>query len=233
MHALLIFLEEPIPGPSIPVLCTDGHPHESIRRYRAIISVLLQQLEGLRDTHVRIYHSPEDAGEAITFWLLPQLRGQVVKRDSDFLFTPEKNAPPISIDFKPLETSDSPSRHSLAIQNAFENGFKKVAIMDHTCLECGSRWIHTAMLQLKSSTCIIGPNQDGSCYFLAASYDGANWLKNTSQECHEYAKQNAQSHGLSPIHLPTLNTISSPKCWEIAIESPIGGKLTAALKREL
>lgn len=233
MHALLIFLNEPLPSPGTPQLSVDNHPHESVRRYRAMVAVLLQQLEGLRNTHVRFCYSPDDAGDAIAFWLLPLLRGDVIKRTNDFLFTPHKKADSISIDFHPQGSGDILTRRARAAQQAFENGFSKVALMDHTCLECGSRWIHTAMLQLKSSTCIIGPSHSGSCYLLAATSQGAQWLVDSTAECHHTAHQNAQSHGLTPLLLPPLNSISCPNSWDITLNSTIGGKLTAALKKEI
>ncbi len=52
---------------------------EAVKRYRSMVVVLLEQLEGLNNTHVRFCYAPDDATDAIKFWLLPQLRGHTAK----------------------------------------------------------------------------------------------------------------------------------------------------------
>ena len=70
MNALLVFLKEPTPGMVKTRLAESVGHEEAARRYRALVAVLLQQLEGLKDTHVRFCYAPDDAGDAISFWIL-------------------------------------------------------------------------------------------------------------------------------------------------------------------
>ncbi len=235
MNALLIFLKEPIPGKVKTRLATSVGEEEATKRYRAMVSVILQQLEGLQNTHVRFCYTPDDAGEVISFWILPQLRGDIIKRSSDFLFTPKKHAPTYTIDFAPQGEGDLGKRLERASAQAFTDGYEKVALIGTDCIHCGSRWINAAFLQTKQNSCVLGSSEDGGYYLLAKArhcktiFQDIPW---SSQDTFKATELAAQKAGLTTIHLPQLIDIDDEASWNSAINSTIGGKLKAALKRE-
>ncbi|MGJ8672332.1 TIGR04282 family arsenosugar biosynthesis glycosyltransferase [Rubritalea sp.] len=234
MNALLIFLKEPIAGKVKTRLAASTGDDEAARRYKAMVNVLLEQLEGLSNTHVRFCHTPDDSGEAVTFWLLPELRGEVIKRSSDFIFTPKKNAPPFTIDFKPQGDGDLGEKLQRATNQAFSEGYKKVAVIGSNCIHCGARWINAAFLQTKTNTCVIGPNESNGFYLISTAkaapkfFDGIPW---NSSETLEATKKAIKDASLELIKLPPLVHIHDEQNWDSVMESAIGGKLKAALKK--
>ena len=235
MNALLIFLKEPIDGKVKTRLAASVGEKEATRRYRAMVAVLLQQFEGLNNTHVRFCYSPDDATDAITFWLLPQLRGHVIKRSSDYLFTPEKNAPAFSIDFAAQGEGDLGGRLERATNKAFADGYEKVAVIGSDCIHCGSRWINAAFHQTKENSCVIGPSEDGGYYLLATAKRAPSLFQHipwSAEDTCSKTEREAMNLGLTVVHLPQLIDIDDESCWDAAIDSAIGGKLKSALKRE-
>lgn len=234
MNALLIFLKEPIAGNVKTRLAATVGEEEAAKRYKAMVNVLLEQLEGLSNTHVRFCYTPDDAGEAISFWLLPELRGDVIKRSSDFVFTPEKNAPPFTVDFKPQGDGDLGDRLERATSQAFADGYHKVAVIGTDCIHCGSRWINTAFLQTKEHNCVIGPSADGGYYLLATSKPTPELFRNipwSHPETLTATTATASKLGIEVLKLPELLDIDDADSWDAAIDSAIGGKLKAALKK--
>lgn len=235
MNALLIFVKEPIAGTVKTRLAATVGDEEATKRYRAMVAVLLQQLEGLTNTHVRFCYAPDDAADAISFWLLPQLRGDVIKRGSDFLFTPKKHAPAFSIDFAAQGTGDLGDRLERATTKAFADGYEKVAAIGTDCVHCGSRWINAAFHQTKENSCVIGPSEDGGYYLLATARNAPSLFQNipwsSADTCSETERE-AMNLGLTVVHLPQLIDIDDESCWDAVIDSAIGGKLKSALKKE-
>lgn len=236
MNTLIVFLKEPIPGKVKTRLgATVGH-EEATLRYKAMVEVLLQQLEGLTNTHVRFCYAPDDAGDAVTFWLLPLLRGDVIKRSKDFLFTPKKNAQPFTIDFVAQGDGDLGDRLERATLQAFADGAEKVAVIGTDCVDCGSRWINMAFLQTRTDNCVLGPSLDGGYYLLATAKPAPELFQNipwSAENTLSSTIQAAEKLGLGTIQLPELNDIDDEPSWDAAIESAIGGKLKAALKRQI
>ena len=146
-HLLIIQIEEPAPQsestPTFTALADDFE--EAEKRYRALITVMLQQLEGLTDCHVRFHVSPADATEAVAFWILPLLRGSVKMEGSIYHFTPQKNAPSISVEFCCDSSLSENTDH-----------FVKSATLNPFCIECSARWINMAFLQTKPEQSICG-----------------------------------------------------------------------------
>jgi len=100
-------------------LAEDGE--EALRRYQVISEVMLAQLIGIKDCHVRFVVTPADGVDAVRFWLLPLLRGEVqvlTSRSHVYQFFPEQHAPSFTI-----------SR------------------LDMFCLECGARMLNMAFMQ--------------------------------------------------------------------------------------
>lgn len=147
-NILEIHIEEPTSSPDQPSVhhSLAEDLSEAEKRYRALIRVLISQLTGLNETHVRFIVSPaeEEAVEAVSFWILPLFRGSTVKKGDIFHFTPEQNAPAFSIEF--VAQKDCTAR------------FTKTAQLSAHCPECSSRWINMAMLQCTESQHVSGEN---------------------------------------------------------------------------
>ena len=119
----------------------DVSASEACHRFRTLCSALLDQLLGLKQTKIRFCVSPPEALDAVKFWLLPKLEGELQPLGNEtFLLRPEKAAEDLLIDFVEaiLPTQDS---NILDQQNtAFEQGFEIVSTMGTSCPDCGSRW---------------------------------------------------------------------------------------------
>jgi len=145
MRLLTLRIEEPVAGRVLPLMAREHGPDEAARRYRAIVVTMLRQLRGLAGTRLRILPDPEDAAEAIRFWLLPRLAGRWQAADEVFV------ADGWEIDFG----GDSA-------------GCLVVASGEVLCPFLGARWVHTAMLGLERGTHQVrGPARDGGDYFRA------------------------------------------------------------------
>lgn len=122
-----------------------NQPDEALRRYQALAEVRLAQLVGLNDCHVRFVVTPADGVDAVRFWLLPMLRGDVQALTAStqiYQFTPEQHAPSFTIDFAVDEGDLTP--------------FTFVARMNFFCIECGARWINLAIQQCSASKSVLG-----------------------------------------------------------------------------
>jgi len=146
-NILKIHIEEPTSNPeqvsSHHDLADDLLTAE--KRYRAIVQVLINQLTGLQNTHLRIIVTPAipEAVEAVSFWLLPLFPGAVSKKGDYFHFIPKQHASEFSIEF----TSDTDDR---------DDQYEKVATLSTYCPECSSRWINAAMVQCTEGSTIEG-----------------------------------------------------------------------------
>ena len=119
------------------------HGHgEAARRYRAIVLTLLRQLRGLTHTRLRILPVPDDAAEAIRFWLLPRLADRWQAEDLVF------RADGWEIDF-----------------GGDLGGYQVEARGEVLCPFLAARWVHTAMLGVERGTHrVVGPASDGGEY---------------------------------------------------------------------
>ncbi len=120
-------------------------PEEAARRYRAIVLTTLRQLRGLADARIRLLVDPEDADEAVRFWVLPALAEKWRAGDGVFL------SDGWEIDF-----------------GGDEARFDVWAMGDALCPYLAARWVHAGLLGLGSSAGkIIGPAIGGGRYFHA------------------------------------------------------------------
>lgn len=235
MNVLLIFLKEPVPGNVKTRLAASVGNEEAAKRYRSMVAVLLEQLEGLNNTHVRFCYAPDDADDAIKFWILPQLRGHTINQGSTFLFTPEKHAQPFTIDFAHQGVGDLGQRLERATTQAFDDGYAKVAVIGTDCIHCGSRWINAAFLQTSTDRCVLGPSDDGGYYLLSTARKSTSLFQNipwSSTDTLRMTEQAAVASKLTVVRLPPLVDIDDEADWEEVLNSAIGGKLRAAHKRE-
>lgn len=147
MRLLTLEIHEPLPGRVLPLMAVEHGEEEAARRYRAIVLTTLRQLRGLTGTRLRIVPMPEDADEALRFWLLPRLAdrwqadGGVFRSDG------------WEIDFGGMEDS-----------------YQVLAKGEILCPFLGARWVHTALLGMERGTHrVSGPATDGGEYFRAHS----------------------------------------------------------------
>jgi len=120
-------------------------------RYQVLTEVMLAQLVGVKDCHVRFIVSPADGVDAVRFWVLPLLRGEVEVVAGDqqlYRFMPEQHAASVTIDFS-LDDGDL-------------SGFDVVARLNMFCLDCGARWLNMAFQQ-----CDLGKKVSGKGYLTA------------------------------------------------------------------
>ena len=145
VRLLILNIQEPLPGRVLPLMVEKHGPVEAARRYRAIVITTLRQLRGLAETRLRIVPAPDDAGEAIRFWLLPRLAERWQAADAVFL------ADGWEIDFG----GDS-------------DIYRIEAFGEILCPFLGARWVHTALLGLERGTHrVVGPAHEGGEYFRA------------------------------------------------------------------
>jgi glycosyltransferase A (GT-A) superfamily protein (DUF2064 family) len=142
---LTLKIQEPLPGLVLPEMAADHGPEEAARRYRAIVVTTLRQLRGLADARLRLAVAPDDAHEAVRFWLLPRLAENWQARDAVF------HSEGWEIDF-----------------GGNSDHFPIQASGEILCPHLGARWVHAALLGLGRTTHrVIGPAAEGGEYFRA------------------------------------------------------------------
>ena len=145
MRLLILKIQEPLPGLVLPEMAADHGPEEAARRYRAIVVTTLRQLRGLADARLRLSVEPDDAHEAVRFWLLPRLAEKWHARDAVF------HSEGWEIDF-----------------GGNSDRFSIQATGEILCPHLGARWVHAALLGLGRTTHrVIGPAIEGGEYFRA------------------------------------------------------------------
>jgi len=150
VRLLTLKIQEPLPGLVLPEMAADHGPEEAARRYRAIVVTTLRQLRGLADARLRLTVVPEDAHEAIRFWLLPRLADKWHTQDAVF------RTAGWEIDF-----------------GGSSEPFSIHATGEILCPHLGARWVHTALLGLGRTTHrVIGPAVQGGEYFRAHATEG-------------------------------------------------------------
>lgn len=147
MRILHLQVSEPVPGQVLPHMAEALGPTEAARRYRALVVTTLRQLQGLKSTRLQLHCTPEDAEEAIRFWLLPRLADHWRARDTIY------QAAGWEIAFGPDSTA-----------------YEVVAHGEVLCPWLGARWVHTAMLGLeREGQRALGLSPGGLTYFEAQS----------------------------------------------------------------
>ncbi len=145
MRLLTFQITEPLPGGVLPLMAESHGPDEAARRYRAIVVTTLRQLRGLADTRLRILTTPEDAAEAVRFWLLPRLAERWQAAETVFLTDGWE------IDF-----------------GGEAGGYQIVATGEILCPFLSARWVRTAWLGVeRGSHRVTGPAAGGGDYFRA------------------------------------------------------------------
>lgn len=241
MRLLLVFLKEPIPGRVKTRLAADVGDNEATRFYKAMVEVQLQQLHGLNDTRIRFCYAPDDAGDAISFWLLPKMNASTGPNDHLFLApsSPFKSETHQEVELHAQGEGDLGTRLNRAFAQGFEDGFNEIAVIGTDCPDCGSRWINAAFARLSSSPDrhgIIGPCPDGGYYLLAlkshtpALFTDIPW---SSEHVLTATQTAAQEAGLHIEELPPLSDIDNLDDWQRLLKSPLGPAIKKALGEDL
>jgi len=145
VRLLTLNIQEPLPGLVLPEMAAVTGPEEAARRYRAIVLTTLRQLRGLGDSRIRLRVEPNDADEAVRFWLLPALAEKWQMEDKVF------RSEGWEIDF-----------------GGNEIGFSVRASGEVLCPYLAARWVHAGLLGLGTSVGeIIGPATGRGEYFRA------------------------------------------------------------------
>jgi rSAM/selenodomain-associated transferase 1 len=193
--------------------------------YKSMIRLLLHQLSGLHDCHLRFCCAPDDAQDAIRFWLLPEI-----------MDSPAISLPTAHLDFHPQGGGDLGARLTRATAAAFAEGYEKVVVIGSDCIEISSRWIHAALAQLNGRhDAVIGPTPDGGYHLLATSrplpmlFSDIPW---SSPQTYAATLARAAAHHLTVYELPFLPDIDNAQDFESALAGPLGPKLKHLLSQE-
>lgn len=237
MRLLLVFLQEPTPGRVKSQLTSEIGDEEACRYHHALIETLLKQLQGLMHTQIRFCYTPDDAGEAIRFWLLPKMKASTGPNDQIFMVptTPSETEPNQAVDFFAQGDGSPSARINRAFQQGFEDGFQEIAAIGTDCPECGARWINAAFARLASAPnrdAVLGSHPEGQVYLLAmnshltALFDNTQWNSpETTAEILSTAKQLNLTVDALP-HLPAIHTLND---WNKLMLGP----LAASIKKSL
>jgi rSAM/selenodomain-associated transferase 1 len=198
-------------------------PENAARVYQALVHVLIRQLNGLEDCQLRFCYAPDDADEAIRFWILPHL-----------LDHPELRFDPAHIDFQPQGDGDLGDRLSRSFENGFAEGFAKIAVIGSDCIDISSRWVHAAFAQLNTKhQAAVGPTPDGGYHLLALQTPQPELFRDipwSTPETLPTTLDRARENGLSIYQLPPLTDIDTEGDYKKALLGPLGPALRKAVK---
>lgn len=231
----MIFLKEPIPGKVKTRLAADVGHEDAARYYKALVEVLLRQLQGLENCRIRFCYAPDDADDAIRFWLLPQMNGSRGETEDVYLAPTalgEKYRQ--EIDFRPQGDGDLGERMERAFAEGFADGFEEIAVIGTDCPDCGARWINAGFSRMakESRHGMIGPSTDGGYYLLGLKNHSPSLFQNISwseDNVLELTLTAANKADISLEQLPFLTDVDHLDDWENVLASPLGAALKKAL----
>lgn len=222
MRLLHLFLDEPGPG-ILPAIAASAGPPAAELCYRALVRVLLRQLSGLQDCRVRICHTPEDAGEAVRFWILPEI-----------LAHPDIHLDPELLDFVPRGDGPLGSQLERHFDAARAEGYDRIAAIDTGCIDLSARWINAAFAQLNGPYHgAVGPTPDGRCHLLMLrppfppGWEGLSWEE---EGVVPELLRTAAEAGQPLYQLPPLVDIRTEGDFNKALLGPLGAPLRKAMK---
>ena len=148
MRLLTLRIDEPLAGRVLTAMAEEVGAEEAARRYRAAVVTTLRQLRGLVEARLHLIVTPEDAAEAVRFWLLPRLAGAWDADGGVY------RADGWEIEF--------------GAGDADEASFRVFGEGEVMCPLLGARWVHAAWLGIeRGSHCVRGVATGGGDYFHA------------------------------------------------------------------
>ncbi|MFK7909592.1 MAG: DUF2064 domain-containing protein [Akkermansiaceae bacterium] len=241
MRLLLVFLKEPIPGKVKTRLAADVGDDEAARYYKAMVEILLKQLRGLQDCQIRFCYAPDDAGDAIRFWLLSEMGATSSDREGVYLAPvyPSSQKNHQEIDFRAQGEGDLGDRLERAFAEAFADGFTSTAVIGTDCPSCGARWINASFSRLESDpqrNGVIGPSHDGGYYLLALQSPAPCLFQEISWGESKVLRSTlnaAEKNKIALTQLPELADVDHLADWEALLDSPLGPAVRKALGENL
>ena len=241
MRLLLVLINEPIPGEVLPKLAADVGEAKASDYYKALIEVMLRQLQGLEKCRIRFCYSPDDASDATKFWLLPKMDARSSTTE-DLYLAPSSTASEQAsqeVDFRPQGYGELGHRIQRAFSDAFSEGYQEVALVDPTCIECGARWINATFARFhtkKSRDTVIGPTDKGRYYILALKSEAPELFEDIpwhSETMLSLTEAKAKHAGRNIELLPQLAETTNLEDWQRLLTSPLGAALKKALGEPL
>ena len=244
MRLLLLFIDEPIPGKVLPEIEAELGASRASDIYKAMVEVMLRQLQGLENCRIRFCYSPDDACDATKFWLLPEMAATSCETKNVYVTSNSQfpNAQTQEIDFRSQGEGSIDKRLERAFNDGFSDGYREIAIVDPTCIECGARWINASFARLHKETSrdtIIGPSKQGNHYLLALKSAAPELFQETldpkqneqeqKQSLLSISESHAQKIGRETELLPPLSVTSTPSDWQRLLATPLGPALKKAL----
>lgn len=114
------------------------------------------------------------------------------------------------------EGSGLGERMHIAFSNAFDDGYRKVAIIGSDCAELTSGLISESYQKLEENDLVIGPSEDGGYYLLGMNKLYSDLFKGISWSTPQVLPQTleiAKRLDLSVHLLPELNDIDNEEDW--------------------
>ena len=223
MRLLLLFLDEPTPGQVMRNIARSASPDAAARSYRAMVRVLLRQLSGLEDCHLRICYAPDEAHDSIRFWILPEI-----------IDRPDIHLDPAKIDFVPQGPGPRATQLHRAFSAAFEQGYEKIAAIGCDCIELSSRWIHAAFSQLNDRYhAVLGPTPGNGCHLLALRRHHPSLFETIPWGQPDILPAILETAALADLplyQLPPLLDIHTEADFNKALLGPLGPPLRKAMK---
>ncbi|MDG1358053.1 MAG: DUF2064 domain-containing protein [Akkermansiaceae bacterium] len=241
MRLLLVFIEEPTPGEVLPELAAEVGAEKACHYYKAMVEVMLKQLQGLEKCRIRFCYSPHGASDATRFWLLPQMAATTCETEHLYI-TSNPSSPELQIqeiDFRAQGGGSMAQRLKRAFSAGFSDGYQEIAIVDPTCIECGARWINASFARFHSETSrdtLIGATDRGDHYILALKSEAPDLFEEADGQSKTrliISESKAQQLGREVEHLPPLSVTTCLDDWHRLLDSPLGPALKKALGEPL
>ena len=219
----MVFLKEPLPGKVKTRIGATMGQENAARVYQALVHVLLRQLNGLENCHLRFCYAPDDADEAVRFWIL-----------SHIIDHPALVFDETKIDFQPQGEGDLGDRLARAFAQGFDEGYEKIAVIGTDCIDVSSRWVHAAFTQLNEKhSIIVGPTPDGGYHLLAMDQHYSKLFQDipwSTEETLSTTLTRAEEQNLAVYQLPPLTDIDTEDDYKEALLGPLGPALRKAVK---
>jgi glycosyltransferase A (GT-A) superfamily protein (DUF2064 family) len=243
MRLLLILVNEPVAGEVLPALAADVGEEKARDCYKALVEVMLKQLQGLEKCRIRFCYAPDDADDAVRFWLLAKMGASSSPTEHLYLTSSSHDGKAgdaaQEVDFRPQGKGNMAERIKRAFAEGFSEGYREIALIDPTCVECGARWINATFSRFhpeSSRDTIIGPSTNERYYLLALKSDAPELFADIDWDSPGLLSSMqlaAKQAGRNLELLPPLGQTHNLEDWQRLLDSPLGPALKKALGEPL